>query len=166
VHRCRRRFHHEGTEDTEEERKPGEFRDGETALIEERLKASSAGLVEAELTRTIIGAAMCVHRELGPGLLESAYQAAMCRELSLQKVPFKCELDIPVEYKGVRLDCGYRVDLLVDDRVLVELKSVERVLAVHEAQLITYLRLSGMRVGLLINFNVPSLRRGILRRVL
>jgi GxxExxY protein len=123
-------------------------------------------LTESDLTGQIIGAALAVHQVLGPGLLESAYQASLCRELSLRGVPFRSQIDLPVEYKGVRLDCGYRIDLIVEDRVLVELKSVERILAVHEAQLITYLRLSGVRVGLLINFNVPSLRRGIVRRVL
>jgi GxxExxY protein len=84
----------------------------------------------------------------------------------LRGIGFRSQVELPVEYKGVRLDCGYRIDLLVDDRVVVELKSVEKVLAVHEAQLLTYLNLSGVHVGLLLNFNVPTLRRGILRRVL
>ena len=127
---------------------------------------AAIGLLDKDLTGEIIAAAIDVHREFGPGLLESAYQASMCRELALRRVPFRSQLDLPLEYKGVRLDCGYRIDLLVDDRVLVELKSVERVLPVHEAQLITYLRLSGVHVGLLINFNVPTLRRGIVRRIL
>ena len=90
----------------------------------------------------------------------------MCRELTLRGIPFQSQLDIPVEYKGLRLDCGYRIDLLVDNQVVVELKSIERFQRVHEAQLITYLRLSGVHVGLLINFNVPALRQGIVRRVL
>jgi GxxExxY protein len=142
------------------------FSSGASSIGADTLKRGSAGLVEEDLTRTVIGAAMSVHRELGPGLLESAYQAAMCHELSLLNVPFRSQLNLPVEYKGVRLDCGYRIDLVVDDRALVELKSVERLLPVHEAQLITYLRLSRVHVGLLINFNVPTLRRGIVRRIL
>ena len=135
-------------------------------MIGEIERTGVVTLAEAELSGEIIAAAICVHRELGPGLLESAYQVSMCRELTLRHVPFRSQLELPVEYKGVRLDCGYRIDLLVDNRVLVELKSVERILSVHEAQLITYLRLSRIRVGLLINFNVPVLRRGIVRRIL
>jgi GxxExxY protein len=132
----------------------------------EEQKTRSIGLVEEDLTGEIIGAAMSVHRELGPGLLESAYEVSMCRELTLREIPFRSQVDVPVEYKGVRLDCGYRIDLLVDNRVVVELKSIDRLQPVHEAQLITYLRLSRMHVGLLINFNVPALRRGIVRRIL
>jgi GxxExxY protein len=135
-------------------------------MIDEDQKAASIGLVEEDLTGEIIGAAMSVHRELGPGLLESAYQVSMNRELTLRRIPFQSQVDIPVEYKGVRLDCGYRIDLLVDKRVVVELKSIERFQSVHEAQLITYLKLSGVHVGLLINFNVPALRQGIVRRIL
>jgi GxxExxY protein len=128
--------------------------------------AGSVGLIEAELTAEIIGAAVSVHRELGPGLLESAYQICMSRELGLRQIPFQSQVELPVEYKGCRLDSGYRIDLLVDTRVGVELKSVEHLCAIHEAQLLTYLRLSRTRVGLLINFNVPVLRKGIVRRVL
>ena len=128
--------------------------------------ASHIDLIEADLTGEIIGAAVDVHRALGPGLLESAYRACMCREFALRDIPFRCEVELPVEYKGCRLDCGYRIDLVVDDRVIVELKSVERFSAIHESQLLTYLRLSKIRVGLLINFNVPALRKGIARRVL
>ena len=119
-----------------------------------------------ELTRQIIGAAMEVHRQLGPGLLESAYEECLCHELRLRGISFQRQLDLPVEYKGLKLDCGYRLDLVVEDKVIVELKAVESILPVHEAQLLTYLRLTGKRVGLLINFNVPVLRRGIVRRVL
>ncbi len=129
-------------------------------------RAGMGALLEVDLTSQIIAAAIDVHRELGPGLLESVYQTSMCHELALRGIPFRSQVELPVEYKGVRLDCGYRIDLVIDNRVVVELKSVERFVAVHEAQLITYLRLSGMHVGLLINFNVPALRRGILRRVL
>lgn len=90
----------------------------------------------------------------------------MCRELSLRNIRFRCEVELPLEYRGCRLDCGYRIDLIVDDRVIVELKSIERFSSIHEAQLLTYLRLSKIRVGLLINFNVPVLRKGVIRRVL
>jgi GxxExxY protein len=128
--------------------------------------ARGVELLEAELIREIIGAAICVHRELGPGLLESAYQVSICHELTLRGIPFRSQVELPVEYKGVRLDCGYRIDIVVDNRVIVELKSVEGLSAIHQSQLLTYLRLSRIRVGLLINFNVPVLRKGIVRRVL
>jgi GxxExxY protein len=117
-------------------------------------------------TAAIIGAAIEVHRQLGPGLLESAYEQCLCHELHLRGLPFKCQVDLPVSYKGLQLDCGYKIDLIVSDEVIVELKSVERILPVHEAQLLTYLKLSGKTVGLLINFNRPLLTRGIIRRVL
>lgn len=119
-----------------------------------------------DLTREIIGAAIEVHRYLGPGLLESAYRKCLMRELVLRGVPFKHEWPLPLEYKGIRLDSGYRLDLLVADAVVVEAKSVESLAKIHEAQLITYLRLGGWTVGLLINFNVDVLKNGIRRRVL
>jgi GxxExxY protein len=119
-----------------------------------------------DLTREIIGAAIEVHRELGPGLLESSYQVCMRRELALRGLPFEYERPLPVVYKGVALDCGYRVDLLVAGAVVVEIKSVEALAPIHEAQLLTYLRLGGWKVGLLINFNVPVLIDGVKRRVL
>lgn len=119
-----------------------------------------------EITEGVIGAAIEVHRALGPGLLESAYVQCLCYELTLRNLAFRLECPLPVQYKGLRLDCGYRVDLLVADMVLVEVKSVERVMPVHEAQLLTYLRLGGWKIGLLINFNVPVLRDGISRRVM
>lgn len=119
-----------------------------------------------ELTEVIIGAAIEVHRTLGPGLLESAYLACLCRELALRGIPFEHEVKVPVCYKGARLDCGYRLDLLVDGRVVVELKAVDGIEPVHEAQLLTYLRLTGCKVGLIINFNVPVMKDGIRRRVL
>ena len=119
-----------------------------------------------ELTKGIIGAAIEVHRALGPGLLESAYEQCLCRELTLRKVPFERQLPLPVEFKGLRLDCGYRLDLLVANTVVVEIKAVESLLPIHEAQLLTYLKLGGWKVGLLINFNVSVLRTGIRRRVL
>lgn len=118
------------------------------------------------LTREIIGAAIEVQGHLGPGLLESAYVKCLTRELLLRKVPFKREWPLPVAYKGVRLDCSYRLDLLVGDAVVVEIKSVEALTPIHEAQLLTYLKLGGWSVGLLINFNVEVLKTGIHRRVL
>jgi len=128
--------------------------------------ADKKELLEEKLTEAIIGAAIEVHRELGPGLLENAYAACLCRELQLRGLPFEHEKPMPVEYKGLHIDCGYRIDILVDGRVVVELKAVKKLVPVHEAQLLTYLKLSGVRVGLLINFNVPVLKEGIVRRVL
>jgi GxxExxY protein len=118
------------------------------------------------LTREIIGAAIEVHRHLGPGLLESAYQQCLARELSLREVPYEQECPLPLEYKGLRLNCGYRADFLVGNAVVVETKSVEAIAPVHEAQLLTYMRLGNWKVGLLINFNVLVLKRGIWRKVL
>ena len=144
-------------------------------MTTEVLLASSPGLacqralsVNAEqlLTRQIISAAMEVHRELGPGVLESAYQACLSHELTLRGLSFRQQVEISVAYKGIKLDCGYRIDLIVSEKVVVELKSVQEVLPVHEAQLLTYLRLSGLRIGLLFNFNVAVLKDGIRRRVL
>ncbi len=119
-----------------------------------------------ELSHEIIGAAIEVHRHLGPGLLENAYQVCLCHELTLRKIPFNPQLELPVSYKGISLDCAYRMDIVVDDLVLLELKAVERMEAVFEAQVITYLKLSGLWLGLLMNFNVPVLRDGIKRIVL
>ena len=118
------------------------------------------------LTHEIIGAAIDVHRHLGPGLLESAYRECLCHELCLRGVDFRRELNLPLHYKGIKLDCGYRVDVLVADLVLVELKAIQVLAPVHEAQLLTYLRLGGWSAGLLINFNVPVLKDGIRRRLL
>jgi GxxExxY protein len=119
-----------------------------------------------EITDAVIGAAIEVHKVLGPGLLESAYVQCLCYELTLRKLPFALEVPLPVIYKGLKLDCGYRMDMVVADRVVVEVKAVEHLAAINEAQLLTYLRLSGRQVALLINFNVPVLREGIMRRVL
>jgi GxxExxY protein len=117
-------------------------------------------------TSPIIGAAIEVHRLLGPGLLESAYEECLCHELYLRGLCFERQVALPVSFKGILLDCGYKIDLVVERGVVVELKAVERILPVHEAQLLTYLKLSGKHVGLLINFNVPLLARGIIRRIL
>jgi len=136
-----------------------------------------------ELSHRVIGCALEVHKTLGPGLLESTYEQCLAHELSLAGIPFKLQCPVPVAYKGVLLDCGYRVDLLVgehgrvatgegaaggtnDARLIVELKSVDRVLPIHEAQLLTYMKLAKVRVGLLINFNVAVLKDGIKRMVL
>jgi GxxExxY protein len=119
-----------------------------------------------EITRDIIGAAIEVHRYLGPGLLESAYHRCLARELMVRSIPFQWEWPLPLEYKGMRLECGYRVDLLVAGSVVVEVKAIDAIAPVHEAQLLTYLRLGGWHVGLLINFNVVVLKNGIRRRVL
>jgi len=117
-------------------------------------------------TGPIVGAAIEVHRALGPGLLESAYEECLCHELHLRGLAFQRQVDLPVPYKGLKLDCGYKMDVVVADEVVLELKSIEKILPVHEAQLLTYMKLSGKRVGLLINFNVPLLMQGIIRRVL
>ena len=116
-----------------------------------------------KITESIIGAAIEVHRHLGPGLLEAAYEECLCRELSLRGVPFKRQVPLPVIYKGISLDCSYRLDLLVDERVVVEIKAIEALLPIHDAQLLTYLKLGGWKIGLLINFNVPLLKDGIHR---
>jgi GxxExxY protein len=123
-------------------------------------------LIQEQLTERIIGAAIEVHRELGPGLLESAYEECFCHELHLHNLSFRRQIDLPVAYKGLKLDCGYRLDVVVEDLVVVEMKSIDQVLPIHHAQLLTYLRLSGKNVGLLINFNVSVLKNGIVRRVL
>jgi GxxExxY protein len=117
-------------------------------------------------TSPIIGAAIEVHRLLGPGLLESAYEECLCHELYLRGLSFERQVALPVSFKGVLLDCGYKIDLVVEQEVVIELKAIERILPVHEAQLLTYLKLSGKHIGLLINFNVPLLARGIIRRIL
>jgi GxxExxY protein len=114
-------------------------------------------------TGQIIGAAIEVHKALGPGLLESAYEECLCHEFHLRQMHYRRQHALPVEYKGVKLDCGYRIDLLVEDLVILELKSVDSLQSIHEAQLLTYLKLTGLKVGLLINFNVPVLKQGIRR---
>jgi GxxExxY protein len=118
-----------------------------------------------EITDRVIGAAIEVHRHLGPGLLESAYEECLCYELSRNGRRFERHLPLPVEYKGLRLDCAYRLDLLVEGAILVELKAVEEALPIHKAQVLTYLRAAGKQVGLLINFNVEVLKNGITRLV-
>ena len=119
-----------------------------------------------QLTEAVIGSAIDVHRVLGPGLLESTYEMCLCRELALRGVPFERQKTIPVIYKGVELDCGYRADLIVDGRLLLEIKSIDHTSAIHDAQLLSYLKLSGLKVGLLINFNVRLLKHGVHRKVI
>jgi GxxExxY protein len=123
-------------------------------------------MTDNEVTHEVIGAAIEVHRLLGPGLLESAYEECLARELILRKLTVERQKPIPVVYKDVKLECGYRIDLLVENRVVVELKSIESLAAIHEAIILTYLRLSGRRLGLLINFNVNVLRDGVRRYII
>jgi len=119
-----------------------------------------------ELSNKVLGCAIEVHRELGPGLLESTYEQCLAYELSRTKIPFKVQVELPVEYMEIRLDCGYRIDVLADDRLIVELKSVNQLMPIHEAQILTYMKLAGVKVGLLINFNVTILTKGVRRFVL
>ncbi|MEW6618737.1 MAG: GxxExxY protein [bacterium] len=122
-------------------------------------------MLEKELTEQIIGAAIEVHRYLGPGLLESAYEECLCHELHLSGLKFERQRPLPLEYKGIKLDCGYRIDIVVEEKVILEIKVVEDILPIHTAQLLTYLRLSGIKIGLIMNFNVPVLKDGLKRLV-
>ncbi|ARJ67989.1 GxxExxY protein [Magnetospirillum sp. ME-1] len=117
-------------------------------------------------SRRVIGLAIEVHRALGPGLLESAYEQCLAHELELNEIPFKRQVPVPVVYKGMKLDCAYRLDLVVADALVLEIKAVEKLLPVHGAQLLTYLKLTGIRAGLLLNFNSEVLRDGMKRVVL
>jgi GxxExxY protein len=117
------------------------------------------------LSERVIGLAIEVHRHLGPGLLESAYEPCLRSELGQAELPYQQQVMLPITYKEVRLDCGYRMDLVVADELIIEVKAVERLLPLHEAQMLTYLRLSGISVGLLMNFNAPTLRQGLRRMV-
>jgi GxxExxY protein len=119
-----------------------------------------------QLTERVIGLAIEVHRQLGPGLLESAYEACVCFELGGAGIRYCRQAALPVKYKDVLLECGYRMDIVIEDRLVVELKTVDRLLPIHDAQLLTYLRLSGIRTGLLLNFNTALLKEGIRRLVL
>ncbi len=119
-----------------------------------------------QLTEKIIGAAIEVHQALGPGLLENAYEECLCREFSLRSLGFRRQVDLPVSYKGVKLDCGYRLDIVVEETVVLELKSTDGISEVHNAQLLTYLKLGNYPVGLLFNFNAPTVKEGMRRFVL
>jgi GxxExxY protein len=118
-----------------------------------------------KLSSLIIGAAIEVHQHLGPGLLESAYEECLCYELEIKNLKYDRQKPLPIEYKGKQLDCDYRLDILVEDKIIVELKSCENIEPIHKAQLLTYLKLSGVKLGLLMNFNVPLMREGISRIV-
>ncbi len=122
-------------------------------------------MTDKQLTYEIIGAAIEVHRQLGPGLLESAYEECLCRELAIRNIPFERQKPLPLVYKDLKLDCGYRLDLLVGGRVVVEIKATESLAPIHEAVVLTYLRLSGCGLGLLINFHAMTLKSGIRRFV-
>ena len=123
-------------------------------------------LIDEELTQQIIGAAIEVHKVLGPGLLESAYEQCICHELSLRGLKGVRQMTLPLHYKGVTLDIGYRIDIVVEDRVVLELKVAKAITDIDRAQLLTYLKLSGKKIGLLFNFHVPVLKEGIVRMVL
>jgi GxxExxY protein len=122
-------------------------------------------LTLSELTEKVIGASIEIHRALGPGLLESAYEECLCYELTRHGVQYTRQQPLPVIYKGVRLDCGYQMDIVVEKAIILELKTVEKLLPIHEAQLLTYLKLTGLSLGLLLNFNVPVLKYGVRRIV-
>ena len=119
-----------------------------------------------KLSSLVIGCAIEVHKSLGPGLLESTYEQCLAYEMNTLRIPIKLQHPLPVQYKGIRLDCGYRIDMLVDNRIIVELKSVDNILPIHQAQLLTYMKLSNIRIGLLMNFNVKFMKNGIKRMVL
>lgn len=118
------------------------------------------------LSNKVIGCAIAVHRELGPGLLESTYQACLAYELACAGLRFKLEHPMPVAYKNVLLECGYRLDMLVEDQLILELKAIDKLQGIHEAQILTYMKLAKIKTGLLINFNVPALKEGLKRFVL
>jgi len=128
-----------------------------------RIQPRSTQSGKDPFTEKVLGCAIEVHRTLGAGLLESTYQQCLAYELSLNGIPFRLEHPMPVEYKGIRLDCGYRIDVLVDDRLILELKAVEKIKGIHKAQLLTYMKLARIETGLLINFNVKRLIDGIHR---
>ncbi len=118
------------------------------------------------ITEKIIGASIDVHRALGPGLLESTYEECLCYELGQRNIQFVRQYNLPIKYKNVHIDCGYRIDLLIENKVVVELKAVERLLPIYDAQLLSYLKSGGWKVGLLINFNVAVLKQGIRRKII
>ncbi len=122
-------------------------------------------MTDKQLTHEIIGAAIAVHRELGPGLLESVYEECLCYELITRDIAFQRQQPIPVVYKGAKLDCGYRADIVVLSRIIVEIKAIASIAPVHDAVMLTYLRLSGCKMGLLINFYNPVLKDGVKRYV-
>lgn len=122
-------------------------------------------ILEHERSERVLGAMIEAHREAGPGLLESAYEQCLCHELSLRGLRFRRQIPVPMAYKGIRLDCGFRADVIVEDRILIELKACETLHTIYEAQTLTYLKLTGLRVGFLVNFNVQRLMDGVKRLV-
>lgn len=121
-------------------------------------------LIHENLTEQVVAAAIEVHRVLGPGLLESVYEKALCHELTLRRLSFQNQIALPMHYKGVDLECGFRVDILVGDAVIIEVKSIANILPPHEAQLLTYMKFAKKRVGFIFNFNVPVFKHGVVRR--
>ena len=119
-----------------------------------------------QITEKVIGAAIEVHQALGPGLLESAYEVCLAREFALRSINFQRQVELPIEYKGIKLETGYRIDFIVEDSVLLEIKAIDSLQPIHEAQILTYMKLYGTKLGLLLNFNVPVLRQGIKRKIL
>ncbi len=139
-----------------------------THLLEHRKDAKNAKDTREEIEEVgseVIDAAVAVHRALGPGLLESAYQACLAHELRSRKLDVRCEVELPIAYRGIKISAGYRIDMLVNNAVIVENKAVERVLPIHTAQLLTYLRLADCRLGYLLNWCVPLMKDGITRLV-
>ena len=116
-----------------------------------------------QLTGEVINAAIEVHKTLGPGLLESIYEECLCHEVGLRKIPYERQKELPIEYKGIKLNANFRLDVLVNKQLILEIKSCDTLLPIHEAQLLTYLKLTGLKIGLLINFNVPMLKDGVKR---
>jgi GxxExxY protein len=135
-------------------------------MINHKEREEHEGNEFEELSHRVIGCAIEVHRILGPGLLESSYQRCLSRELELNGIVHACEAPLPIEYKGVTLECGYRVDVLIESALIVELKSVKEIDPIHEAQILTYMKLSGIRTGLMFNFNVTKLKDGMKRYVI
>lgn len=123
-------------------------------------------MLYSELTKEIIGASIEVHKHLGPGMLESAYEECLCYELKLRNLKYERQKPVPIIYKEIKLECGYRIDILVEDKIILELKSVECFNPIHEAQILTYMRFAEKRLGLLINFNVKKLTEGLKRYIL
>lgn len=117
------------------------------------------------IATAIVDSAIAVHRVLGPGLLESAYEACLCFELSKREIPFRRQVELPIRYEGILIEAGYRIDVLADDCVVIEVKSAESIIPIHEAQLLTYLKLANLRLGFILNFNVPLMKHGVKRMV-
>lgn len=170
------RVHHQGTKDTKEKLKEGTKIQKKVTKVDGSRAGRSEGMAKAgieavperanEVARIVVDAALRVHRELGPGLLESVYEVCLCEELRDRGLRVERQVKLPVRYRGRDLEADLRVDCLVEDVLVLELKSVEALLPIHEAQLLTYLKLTGRRLGLLINFNVPLIKEGIRRLAL